>query len=86
MGPADDDDEVGDATVLASSCIASADPAVVDEHPATAAVTSTSPMVSSFMRVLISVPHYLKMEMPFIAMSVRRKVKASGPMIGRKIC
>jgi hypothetical protein len=41
---------------VASFCIAPDEPAVVDEHPATAAVTSTTPTVSSFMRVIIAVP------------------------------
>ena len=56
----DDDDDVGDDTgsgagaATTSSCIAPAGPAVVDEHPATAAVTSTKPTVRSFMRVLIA--------------------------------
>jgi hypothetical protein len=54
VGPADDD--VGDGVEVASSCIAPAGPAVVDEHPATAAVTSTNPTVSSFIRVLIAFP------------------------------
>ena len=46
---ADDDD----AAEEASSCTAPDEP-VVDEHPATAAVTSTNPTVSSFMPVLKS--------------------------------
>ena len=55
VGPADDDDVAdGDDDSATSSCIAPAGPAVVDEHPATAAVTSTNPMVSSVMRVLIA--------------------------------
>ena len=37
----------------ASSCTAPDEPAV-DEHPATATVTSTNPTVSSFKRVLIA--------------------------------
>ena len=53
VGPADDDAGAANST---SSCIAPADPAVVDEHPATPAVTSTNPTVSSFMPVLIAVP------------------------------
>ena len=48
--PADTDD---DAEGVASSYIAPGEP-VVDEHPATAAVTSTSPTLSSFMRGLIA--------------------------------
>ena len=47
---ADADDDVG---AVASFCTAPDEPAVVDEHPAIAAVASTSPTVSSFMRVLI---------------------------------
>ena len=39
----------------ASSCTAPDEPAV-DEHPATATVTSTNPTVSSFKRVLIAYP------------------------------
>ncbi len=57
VGPADDDDDIGDGEV-ASSCIAPAGPAVVDEHPATAAVTSTNPTVSSLIRVLIAYPSH----------------------------
>ncbi len=51
VGPADDDDDAGAVT---PSCIAPVGPAVVDEHPATAAVTSTNPTVRSFIRVLIA--------------------------------
>ena len=46
---ADADD---DAEAVAAFCTAPDEP-VVDEHPATAAVTSTTPTVSSFIRVLI---------------------------------
>ena len=46
------DDAVG--AKVTSFCIAADDPVVVDEHPATAAVTSTKPTVSSFNRVLIA--------------------------------
>ena len=51
-GPAEaaDDDAAAEE---ASSCTAPDEP-VVDEHPATAAVTSTNPTVSSFMPVLKS--------------------------------
>jgi hypothetical protein len=42
--------------VPASSCTAPDEPAV-DEHPATAAVTSTNPTVSSFSGVLIALPN-----------------------------
>jgi hypothetical protein len=49
-----DADAGADAANSTSSCIAPAGPAVVDEHPATAAVTSTNPTVRSFMRVLIA--------------------------------
>jgi hypothetical protein len=42
---------------VASSCAAPEDPTVVDEHPATDAVTSTNPTVSSFRRVLIAYPN-----------------------------
>ena len=45
------DDDAG--AEEASSCTAP-DELVVDEHPATAAVTSTNPTVSIFMRVLTS--------------------------------
>ena len=55
VGPADDD-AGADPANSTSSCIAPSDPAVVDEHPATPAVTSTNPPVSSFMPVLIAVP------------------------------
>ena len=37
-----------------SSCTAPADPAVVDEHPATVAVTSTNPTVRRFNGLLIA--------------------------------
>ena len=49
-----DDDAGADAANTTSSCIAPVGPAVVDEHPAIAAVTSTNPTVSSFIRVLIA--------------------------------
>ena len=62
---ADDDD----AAEEASSCTAPDEP-VVDEHPATAAVTSTSPTVNSFMRVLIAVPRCLMMGMRVIPTSL----------------
>jgi hypothetical protein len=62
VGPADDD-AGADAANSTSSCIAPADPAVVDEHPATAAVTSTNPTVNSFRRLLIAVPRSLPMGM-----------------------
>jgi len=39
---------------VTSFCIAPDEPAVVFEHPATAAVTSTNPTVSSCIRVLIA--------------------------------
>ena len=62
VGPSDDDDDVGDAdevsAMMTVSSIAPAGNAVVDEHPATAAVTSTNPMVSSFIRVLIAYPFH----------------------------
>ena len=54
VGPADDDEAAGDGVEVASSWIAPAGPAVVDEHPATAAVTSTNPTVRSFIRILIA--------------------------------
>jgi len=61
VGSADDDDDAGDGAggsgagaAATSSCIAPAGNAVVDEHPATAAVTSTNPTVRSFIRVLIA--------------------------------
>ena len=47
---ADADDDAG---AVAAFCTAPDEP-VVDEHPAIAAVASTSPTVSSFMRVLIA--------------------------------
>jgi len=47
-------DDAGDGAVVpTSSCTAPDEPAV-DEHPATAAVTSTNPTVRSFIRVLIA--------------------------------
>ena len=49
---ADADD---DAEAVAAFCTAPDEP-VVDEHPATAAVTSTNPTVSSFMRLLMAFP------------------------------
>jgi hypothetical protein len=55
-GAVDAADDAGDGGKVASFCIAPDEPAVVDEHPATAAVTSTKPTVSSFMRVVIAVP------------------------------
>ena len=42
--------EAEEVAIVASSCIAPAGPAVVDEHPATAAVTGTTPTVSNFTR------------------------------------
>ena len=45
-----------DAEAEASFCTAPDETAVVDEHPASAAVASTNPTVSSFKRVLISFP------------------------------
>ena len=42
------------AAVETSSCSAPSVPAAVDEHPATAAVTSTNPTVSSFKPDLIA--------------------------------
>jgi hypothetical protein len=62
--PSSGGESVGDATGLAaveaepvaSSCTAPDEPAVV-EHPAAEAVTSTSPTVSSFKRVLIAFPN-----------------------------
>ena len=54
VGPADaDDDAADDAEAVAAFGIVPDEPAV-DEHPATAAVTSANPTVSSFMRVLTS--------------------------------
>ena len=47
------DDDADDAEAVALFCTAPDEP-VVDEHPAIAAVASTSPTVSSFMRVLIA--------------------------------
>ena len=44
------------AESVASFCTAPDEP-VVEEHPATAAVTSTTPTVSSFKRVLIAFPN-----------------------------
>ena len=46
-----------EAEDVASSCAAPEDPADVDEHPATDAVTSTNPTVSSFRCVLIAYPN-----------------------------
>ena len=43
-----------DAEAVAASCTAPDESAVVDEHPAIAAVARTSPTVSSFMRVLMA--------------------------------
>ena len=43
-----------DAEEVAAFCTAPDEPAVVDEHPAIAAVASTNPTVSSFSRVLTS--------------------------------
>jgi len=54
VGPADDDEAAGDGVEVASSWIAPAGPAAVDEHPAIAAVTSTNPTVRSFIRILIA--------------------------------
>ena len=48
-----DADAADDAEAVAAFCTAPDEP-VVDEHPATAAVTSTNPTVSSFMPVLKS--------------------------------
>jgi hypothetical protein len=42
---------------VASSCAAPEDPTVVDEHPATDAVTSTNPRESNFRRDLIAYPY-----------------------------
>ena len=55
VGLADEDVGAGEVT---SSCTAPAGPAVVDEHPATAAVTSTNPTVSSFRLVRIAHPFH----------------------------
>jgi hypothetical protein len=52
-GPVEAGDDAADD---ASSCIAPDEPAV-DEHPATAAVTSTTPTVSNFRRVLTAFPN-----------------------------
>ena len=49
------DDAAADAEAVAAFCTAPEEP-VVDEHPATATVTSTNPTVSSFKRVLIAYP------------------------------
>jgi hypothetical protein len=49
-----DDDAGADAANSTSSCVAPADPPVVDEHPAIAAVASTSPTVSVLKGVLIA--------------------------------
>jgi hypothetical protein len=65
-----DADAGADAANSTSSCIAPADPAVVDEHPATAAVTSTNPTVSSFRRVLISHPDLSRRGMRVIPTSL----------------
>ena len=62
---ADDDD----AAEEASSCTAPDEP-VVDEHPAIAAVASTSPTVSSFKRVPIAVPRSVTMRMRIIQMCI----------------
>ena len=40
--------DAADVATVASSCNASDDPAVVDEHPDTPAVTSASPITSAF--------------------------------------
>ena len=47
-------DAADDAEAVASFCTAPDEPAVVDEHPAIAAVASTTPMVSVLKRVLIA--------------------------------
>ena len=62
---ADDDD----AAEEASSCTAPYEP-VVDEHPAIAAVASTSPTASSFKGVPIAVPRSVTMRMRIIQMSI----------------
>ena len=47
-------DAAADAEAVAAFCTAPDEPAVVDEHPAIAAVASTSPMVSVLKGVLIA--------------------------------
>ena len=51
------EDATADDEEFAAFSTAPDEPAVVDEHPATAAVTSTIPTVISFMRVLIAFSH-----------------------------
>ena len=55
MPPSSGGEAAGDAAADAGVSFCTApDEASVDEHPATAAVTSTTPTVSSFKRVLIA--------------------------------
>ena len=67
-----------DAEALASSCTAPNEPAVVDEHPAIAAVTSANPTVSSFRRVPTDVLRSVTMRMRIIPISLRRIISRQG--------
>ena len=81
VGTADEDGDDSadeDAEAVASSCIAPAGPAVVDEHPASTAAAIASPTVSNLMRVPIAVPRSLTTWMPFTHQNLGRTLARQG--------
>ncbi len=81
-GPVEAADD--DAEALASSCTAPNEPAVVDEHPAIAAVTSANPTVSGFRRVPTDVLRSVTMRMRIIPMSLGRAISRQGSRKGEQ--
>ena len=68
-----------DIAEVASSCIAPEDPAAVDEHPATPAVTRASPTTRAFNRPFIPYPYSVVIGMMLTPISyLRRSLPPNG--------